>query len=112
MPLTTDVLPQTVTKAAFHKDWAHVIIEHVCKDESGIKYCSISSLDSQFTQTKHPLLYTMMALELWLNTKGKRKQLLIGWNNTIGMDNLEELTSTQKKVMLKLRVPATTYQQV
>ena len=73
VPLTTDVLPQSVTKAAFQKDWAHVIVEHVCKDVSGIKYCTISSLDSQLTRTKHPLLYTMMALELWLNTKGKKK---------------------------------------
>ena len=113
VPLTTDVLPQSVTKAAFQKDWAHVIVEHVCKDVSGIKYCTISSLDSQLTRTKHPLLYTMMALELWLNTKGKKKQLLLGWNNTTEIDNLEEeLTSTKKRVMLKLRVPATTHQQV
>ena len=90
-----------------------MIVEHVCKDVSGIKYCTISSLDSQLTRTKHPLLYTMMALEFWLNTKGKKKQLLLGWNNTTEIDNLEEeLTSTKKRVMLKLRVPATTHQQV
>lgn len=98
----TVIMKDDFTDHPFQKSWEFVIVDKLYKDKFGFKFVKVTSLDAKLNPTTHGKLYTMTALSQWVETKPKRKLLLLRH------DILELVapsdTQGQERVMLKIKL--------
>ena len=77
IPIISVIEPLDYTMSAFDDSWEYVVLERMFRDDKDYKYVRNSCLNKSLDVMPQNLLYTFFALTQWLQTKQKRKQLLI-----------------------------------
>ena len=102
IPLVSTVSLEDFTSDPFQLSWEHVVIQNFFADEKHHKYVKLASLDKQLERRDHLVLYTFTALKQWLQTKPKKKLLLMDRDGDKG---LTSTTYHRPRLTLSLRAP-------
>ena len=95
---TMPINEKDYTRAPFDKNWKIVVLELICKDSRGNKYCAIASLDAAFHYVRYEKLYTHLALDFWLSTKPKNKHLVTKCSIEEGLLNVPKIRLHMRKL--------------
>ena len=86
----------------FQLSWEHLVIQTFFADKKQYKDVKLASLDKQLERRGHLVLYMFTALKQWLQTKPKKKLLLMERDGDKG---LASTTYHRPRLTLSLRAP-------